>query len=155
MKRLFDYVTKKQDENIFVKSEEKEEFVAPNISWFHTWSLNETRDALSDSLFNNIPNEIILHIFRFFSIPDLCNVSFVCRSFKIIADQDQLWKSKCDCKSIYYLYQLKELFERGRDLFRTGCIVCSPPSYPLQPTNKQKVTSIQGFYQHPNSSQEM
>jgi hypothetical protein len=48
-----------------------------------------------------------------------------------------------------------KLFETDRYLFRTGCIVCSPPSYPRQPTNKQKVTSIHGFYQHPNSSQEM
>ncbi len=94
MKRLFDYVKKKQDE----------EFVIPNISWLHSWSLNETRDTLLQSLFNNIPNEIILHIFRFLSVPDLCNVSLVCRYFKITADQDQLWKSKCDSKSIDYLY---------------------------------------------------
>jgi hypothetical protein len=55
------------------------------------------------------------------------------------------------------LKELKEFFERDRDryLFRTGCIVCSPPSYPRQPTNKEKFTSIRGFYQHPNSSQEM
>jgi hypothetical protein len=103
MKRLFGYITKKQDESIFVDSE-NEEFVTPNISWLHSWSLNETRDALSQSLFNNIPNEIILHIFQFLSVPDLCNVSLVCRYFKIIADQDQLWKSKCDRKSIHYLY---------------------------------------------------
>jgi hypothetical protein len=103
MNRLFNCLKKKQTENIFVKSE-KEEFVTPNISWLHSWSLNETRDALSESLFNNIPNEIILYIFQFFSVRDLCNLSLVCRSFKIIADQDQLWKSKCDSKSIRYLY---------------------------------------------------
>jgi hypothetical protein len=90
-------------ETIFFKSE-NEEFVIPDIFWLHSWSLNETRDALSQSLFNNIPNEVILHLFRFFSVRDLCNVSRVCRTFKIIADRDQLWKSKCDSKSIYYLY---------------------------------------------------
>ncbi len=98
MKRLFGYVKKTQDKT------DKEEFVKPNISWIHSWSLNETRDALLQSPFSKIPNEIILHIFRFFSVPDLCNVSLVCRYFKIIADQDQLWKSKCDSKSIHYLY---------------------------------------------------
>jgi len=64
MKRLFGYVTKKQDESIFIKSEAKEEFVAPNISWLHSWSLNETRDALSESLFSNISNEIILYVYN-------------------------------------------------------------------------------------------
>jgi hypothetical protein len=103
MDRLFNCLKKTQTENIVVKLGEGE-FVTPNISWLHSWSLNEARDALSDSLFNNIPNEIILHIFRFFSVRYLCNVSLVCRSFKIIADQDQLWKSKCDRKSIHYLY---------------------------------------------------
>jgi hypothetical protein len=63
-----------------------------------SWPLDETRDALSASVFHNIPNEIIFHIFRFLSAPDLCNISFVCRSFKMIADHDEIWKSKCDSK---------------------------------------------------------
>jgi hypothetical protein len=88
----------RKTESIFFKSENAE-FVTPNISWLHSWSLNETRDALSQSLFNNIPNEILLHLFRFFSVPDLCNISLVCRTFKMIADQNQLWKSKYDSKS--------------------------------------------------------
>jgi hypothetical protein len=88
-------------ETIFFKSE-NEELVIPDIFWLHSWSLNETRGALSQSVFNNIPNEIILHLFRYFSVRDLCKISLVCRSFKIIADRDQLWKSKCDSKSIHY-----------------------------------------------------
>jgi len=103
MSRLFSGPKKKQTENIFVKSE-NEELVIPDIFWYHSWSLNETRGALSQSLFNNFSNEILLHLFRFFSVRTLCNVSLVCRSFKIIADQNQLWKSKCDSKSIHYLY---------------------------------------------------
>jgi RNA polymerase subunit RPABC4/transcription elongation factor Spt4 len=64
-----------------------------------SWPLNEIRFALSESLFNKIPNETILHMFRFLSVPDLCNVSLVCRSFKIMVDHDQIWKPKCNSKS--------------------------------------------------------
>ncbi len=77
-----------------VKSE-TEELVIQNMSWV----LDETRVALVKSLFNNIPNEIVLHIFRFLSVPDLCNVALVCRSFKMIADHDEIWKPKCNSKS--------------------------------------------------------
>jgi hypothetical protein len=63
-----------------------EEVITQNMFW----SLNETRNALSESLFLHIPNEIILHIFRFFSVPDLCNVSFVCRSFKMTVGLDEI-----------------------------------------------------------------
>ncbi len=103
MKRFFSFVRKKQDENTCAKSE-NEEFLLPNISWVHSWSLNETRDAFTESLFNNLPNEIILHIFRFFSVADLCNVSLVCRFFKITADQDDLWKTKFNSKNKIYFF---------------------------------------------------
>jgi hypothetical protein len=73
---------------------EKEEFVISNMSWL--W--NESRDALLKSLFVNIPNEIILHIFQFLSVPDLCNVSLICRFFKMIADHDEIWKAKCNSR---------------------------------------------------------
>jgi hypothetical protein len=63
-----------------------------------SWPLNELRDALSESLFVKIPNEIILQIFRFLFVGDLCNVSLVCRSFKMIADHDEIWKPKCNSK---------------------------------------------------------
>jgi hypothetical protein len=56
------------------------------------------QDTFSESPFINIPTEIILHIFQFLSIRDLCNISLVCRSFKTIADQDELWKAKCNSK---------------------------------------------------------
>ncbi|CAF3559957.1 unnamed protein product, partial [Rotaria sp. Silwood2] len=69
---------------------------APNVTWQHIWSFSETQDALSDSLFVAIPNEILLRIFQVLSVGDLCNVSLVCRSFKMIADQDEIWKSKCN-----------------------------------------------------------
>jgi hypothetical protein len=100
MKRLLSCIKKQQDENSSVKLK-TQEFVTPNMSW----PLNETRNALSKSSFINIPNEIILHIFRFLSVPDLCNISLVCRSFKMIADHDDIWKSKCNSKSnLFSLY---------------------------------------------------
>lgn len=55
--------------------------------------------TFSNSLFNKIPNEMISCIFRYLSVPDLCNVSLVCRSFKMIADQDDVWKHKFNSKS--------------------------------------------------------
>ncbi len=74
----------------YVKKQQKDE---------SSWSSNETRNnAFSRSYFNNIPNEIILHIFRFLSMRDLDVVSLVCRTFKIIADQEKLWRFKDDRK---------------------------------------------------------
>ncbi|CAF4294932.1 unnamed protein product [Rotaria sordida] len=70
----------------------------PNITWQHTWSFNETENALTQSVFARIPSEIMLRIFKLFSVPDLCNVSLVCRRFKMIGDQDEIWKLKCNCE---------------------------------------------------------
>jgi hypothetical protein len=81
---------------------EIEELVIQNMSW----PLNETRVALAESLFNNIPNETIMHIFRFLSVPDLRNVSLTCRLFKMISDQDEIWKSKYNSKSNFLFYYL-------------------------------------------------
>jgi hypothetical protein len=79
----------------WVKNKNKdEEIVISNICW----SFDETRNSLLKSSFINIPNEIILHIFQYLSIHDLCNVSLACRSFKILADHDELWKSKWNSK---------------------------------------------------------
>jgi hypothetical protein len=78
------------------------ESTAPNVTWQHVWSFDERRNALSESFFANIPNEIMLRIFKSFSVPDLSNISLVCRWFKIIADQDQIWKLKCNSKLILF-----------------------------------------------------
>ncbi len=43
-----------------------------------SWPLDEIRVALLESLFNNISNEIILHIFRLLSVRNLCKISLVC-----------------------------------------------------------------------------
>ncbi len=76
---------------------------APQITWQHSWNTSETRDALLVSPFSSIPTEIYLQIFRFLSIHDLGNVSLVCRQFKIIVDDDEIWKSKCNSKLIFDL----------------------------------------------------
>jgi hypothetical protein len=73
----------------------KDEIITQNMFW----SLDESRYGLSESSFLHIPNEIILHIFRYLSVPDLCNVALVCRSFKMIADLDEIWKPKCNSTS--------------------------------------------------------
>ncbi len=76
----------------------------PNVTWQHIWSLDETRNALSESVFATIPNEIILRIFKLLCVSNLCNISLVCRSFKMIADQDEIWKLKCKCKLIHCFF---------------------------------------------------
>lgn len=97
MKRFFKGVQKKYVELL------KKQPSPPNITWQHIWSLGETRRALSKSPFAKIPNEILLHIFKLLSVSDLCNVSLVCRSFKMIADQDEIWILKCDSKCYVFL----------------------------------------------------
>jgi hypothetical protein len=73
----------------------------PKVAWEHSWPLNETKDALTQSPFQALPTEVMLHIFKFLNIYDLGNVSLVCRSFKMIADQDEIWKLKSNCKFIH------------------------------------------------------
>jgi hypothetical protein len=68
----------------------------PKIAWKHSWPLNQTQDALLNSPFSNIPTEVLIQIFRSFSVRDLGNVALVCRSFKMIVDQDEIWKLKCN-----------------------------------------------------------
>ena len=72
--------------------------IPPRITWLHKWSLSETRNALSESVFASIPNEILLRIFQLLSVCDLCSISLVCRQFKLIADQDEIWQLKYSSK---------------------------------------------------------
>ena len=108
LSKLIDMVKKKPEENVRVNSEEKR-FLPPNVTWLHSWSVNETRDALSQSFFNHLPNEIILHIFQYLSVRDLCTVSLVCRTFKILADEDQLWKVKVHSKFHHLMLSMSNL----------------------------------------------
>lgn len=60
------------------------------------YSISQAQNALSNSVFIKLPMEIIIYIFQLFSIRDLKNVSLVCRYFKVIADHDDIWRSKCN-----------------------------------------------------------
>ena len=102
MKRFFKSVKKKIDSKYVALVEKKPS--QPNITWKHIWPLDETQSALSRSVFAEIPNEIIIRIFKFLSVPDLCKVSLVCRLFKMIADQDGIWQLKCDSKCSVLLH---------------------------------------------------
>ncbi|CAF1339424.1 unnamed protein product [Adineta steineri] len=168
MKRSFDETDQTTDDNSSTKPKEAR-FNVRNITWSHTWSFNESRDALSESFFANIPNEILLRIFQLFSVRDLCSISSVCRLFKMIADQDEIWKFKYgtstkiyskSCKQIYmdWMYEkslrnieLRSIY-RG---YRTGCMQCALPSCPVRPSKEQRFESIAGFTEHPNSSADM
>ncbi len=96
MEHSFGNTEKITETNGIELNEEKSNI--PNVTWQHIWSFNETRDALSESSFIAVPNEILLRIFRLLSVRDLCNISLVCRLFKMVADQDFIWKLKCNSK---------------------------------------------------------
>lgn len=98
MKKLFS-IKKHFDKDTSTK-QNKNERSQPDVKWRHSWSTNEMLQALEASHFKLLPNEVILQIFKFLSVHDLGNVSLVCRAFKIIADQDDIWKLKCKCKLI-------------------------------------------------------
>lgn len=72
--------------------------VSPIITGKLMWSANEREHALLRSSFAMLPTEIIIQIFQLLSVHDLGNVALVCRHFKMIADQDDIWRSKCNRK---------------------------------------------------------
>ncbi|CAF1156312.1 unnamed protein product [Rotaria sordida] len=141
----------------------------PNVTWQHQWSPSETQDAVSQSPFTTIPSEIMLYIFQFLSVPDLCNISLVCRSFKMVADQDEIWKLKCTMSKKLYSKPFKQIYMewihekclRNAKLrnqlgwHTTACIRCLPPLYPIRSTTNSQFEPIGGFDKHPNSSSNM
>lgn len=97
-------------QNPFVKSKRSSKAVAatvvqsqrqkPDVNWQHLWSQDEAKLATAESLFSRVPNEVLLQIFKYLNVHDLGSVSAVCRLFKMIADQDEIWKSKVNSKFI-------------------------------------------------------
>ena len=67
----------------------------PNLNWKHQWSSDEMQDALSESVFQTLPAEIMLRIFDHFRIGELSQISLVCRHFKMLASHDQIWRRRC------------------------------------------------------------
>jgi hypothetical protein len=76
----------------------------PKVAWKHSWSSDETQSGLQNSPFRVLPTEVMLDIFKFLSVNDLGTVSSVCRSFKTITDQDEIWKLKCKCEFIHLFF---------------------------------------------------
>ena len=68
----------------------------PHVTWKHIWAAYEAQKALQESPFARLPTEVMLQILRSLSVNDLGNVSLVCRAFKMIADNDEIWKPKCN-----------------------------------------------------------
>jgi hypothetical protein len=89
--------------NVF-SSTDKATRSAPKVTWEHSWALDEVHTGLANSPFRLLPTEVMLHIFKFLSVHDLGNISSLCRSFKMIADQDEIWKLKCKCKLIHCFF---------------------------------------------------
>jgi F-box-like len=83
----------------------------PMITWTHVWPSDQVKTALAQSPFGFLPIEVILQIFKHLSVHDLGHVSLVCRSFKMIADQDEIWKLKCNCKCHHVIV----LLDHGTD----------------------------------------
>ena len=86
----------------------------PNVTWEHLWPEDQARTAVENSPFGQLPNELIVHIFKYLNINDLSSVSSVCRLFKMNADRDEIWKTKVHGKFIYLIicfYQLTFIIE--------------------------------------------
>lgn len=75
--------------------------------------LGQSRHVLSESIFDKIPNEILLHIFRYLLDRDLCTISLVCRSFQVIANLDEIWKYKCQSNLNLFFSIMNKIFFRS------------------------------------------
>jgi len=139
-----------------------------------SWPIDESRlEAVSNSPFGQIPDEILVQIFRYLSVPDLCNVGLVCRLFKMIADCDEIWKYKSNTSAKLLSKSYKQMYvkwiskkvDRQKKLLsnwktfryhgRTACIVYRPPEYPNRPFRMHEFEPIAGFQQHPNSTRDL
>ncbi|CAF1306571.1 unnamed protein product [Rotaria sordida] len=87
----------------------------------------------------------------------------------MIADQDEIWKKKCNISTKLYSKSFKQIYIdwfyqkclHNRDLQsrttirRNGCFIGVYPGFSVQPIGKHKFEPIGGFTQHPISSSEM
>ena len=104
---------------------EKSRRSPPKITWEHSWALDKTKNALARSSFRSLPNELVLHVFKFLSVHELGNISLVCRAFKMLADQDEVWKSKTKCEfdhlsSIYIDLNYCSIVEATFEILQTN-----------------------------------
>ena len=72
-------------------TEERLPSVAPRR---HVWPYTECQEALASSDFGRLPNEILVRLFCYLPVYDLINVGRVCRTFKMVADLEEVWKHR-------------------------------------------------------------
>ena len=91
--------------------------------------------------------------------------------FKMIADQDEIWKYKLGSmkllsksyKQMYMEWIQGKVFRQEQLMSnwskyrwnRTPCVISFPPRYPARPTGSHQFEPIGGFQQHPNSTQNL
>ena len=70
----------------------------------HVWPYTERQEALASSYFGRLPTEILVRLFCSLPVYDLINVGLVCRTFKMVADLEEVWKNKRRSKfhRVYY-----------------------------------------------------
>jgi len=71
-----------------------EERLPPVVTRQLVWPSSERQEALANSYFGRLPNEILIQIFRSLSLYDLDNVRLVCRTFKMVINLKEVWKNK-------------------------------------------------------------
>lgn len=157
------------------KLQPEEKRSPPEIPWEHKWPNIETRVSISQSVFENIPDEILLQIFRFLSVHELGQLSLVCRHFKMLIDRDDVWQhrvnnsAKALSKSYKQIYMdwMHEKYMRNAELEEVedsyirymSSVACGmrmpPPRYPLREASIPDFQTVTGFLNHPNSSKDM
>ena len=60
----------------------------------HVWPYTERQEALASSYFGGLPNEILVRLFCYLPVYDLISVGLVCRTFKMVADLEEVWKHR-------------------------------------------------------------
>ena len=74
----------------------------------HVWPYTERQAALASSYFGCLPNEILVRMFRSLPVYDLINVGLVCRTFKMVADLEEVWKHRRRSKFHHVYYKTFE-----------------------------------------------
>ncbi|KAL6048732.1 hypothetical protein QOT17_020890 [Balamuthia mandrillaris] len=104
--------------------------------------------SLVASLFHLLPNEVLLHIFRFLPPSDLLNVHSVCSTFCAVASDEQLWNE-------LFLHQFGPLeashnnFSSWKELFKhLGFVERGEVRYTLSSREAHAAPKPVVFWQH-------
>jgi len=69
--------------------------------------------------YESLPQEMWLHIFSFLGARELGKIQQVCHMFRLIGDDEDLWKGLCAQE---YEVTEKDDEERWRDVFKAGVV---------------------------------